>query len=1468
MTLATAWFVWQRSTVGGIRIFTFILWGLAWWSFAYLFELLVPSLAVGMFFAKLKYVAVVAIPPLSFFFVASYFYRLEWRLTRFSTFVFFIIPVLTLALVWTNEAHRLFWSNWYVVTVWGRRILEKTPGLWYSVHSAYSYVLLIISLVAILYRMRFLHGIYRRQAVWVFASSLFPLLANVWFNIAYRTVSVDPTPVFFSLSALLIFAGMYRSHFLEMAPLPQELLVTSLEDAWIVIDTQGRILDFNEPARTFLQDDALGKPLVEGLLFSLPQSIQFPSDEWKQEIQWRERGRWLEARLKSFTTASGSRAGYILTLRDVTERKTREVSQQHALELEREHHRLAELLVQFSTHLTAATTLQSFGETVVEEAGLIFRSDTLLLWLYENEAVRHWFGYPSDVFTFSDHDFLFQRNALHDLWHETDPHLPLVSFASSLPPRLQSHLLTVLPRFAPLLLIPIHGKRLHGFLLVGRRTHANLAFSEAELEAAAILTSILNTSLENIELIEQRTAHLQRMQRLMALSNQFLKPTTVQDVLVHIGEGVQMLTGFPILGVATRRGKDAFWFVWTQNMTFTLVECLETWLQNVNEWQLPYRALSRDELPKHIPPSMRLHGLMVWPLFYQDRPEALVVAATPHPVVWPDDLDEVLSLFMRQASMALQNAYLWTETQQHNAHLAMLNMAAREMSSTLDRHRLLERILEQAVQMMACEAGTLFLVDEQTQELVFASTLGPVAEHLQGQRLPRGVGIVGQAIEQRRVIVHNEVQTAKAWFQHTDQSTGFVTRSLLVVPLIVQRNVIGALEILNKRHDEGFTDQDQHLATSFAAQAAIALENARLFEETERQIRELQLLHRVAALCASAQSEDELYTRVTNTLHRTVPHVINLGVLVLDHTQGVLQVHHSYVFDTPKHGQVIVPVGEGITGWVALTGRPYRTDDVSKEAAYLKIEERVRSELAVPIVAGNEVLGVINLESSQPAAFDERQERLMRIIADQIATAVQRLRAAARERESAAQLQMIYELGRRLITILDPDELCQEVTAQIARELRFDQVAIGTLDDGHETIRIRAVYTASPGTPVFPPRVAVGEGTLGEVVRFRRRMMITRPLSQHRHPIQTEIALPLEAQTGILGVLFVARRGTNSISSETAKLLSILADQVAAALHNALLYAAERRARHVADTLRMANLALTESLNVDVIVHTFLEYLSRIVPFEEYLIALRDVDDQVVVHTISQGIPFQRGQVLYRALSRQGMPNRLALVSSLWGESLNPACQWVSIPLQFGAYHIGVCVLGLPLATPLLEEDKEVLAALAAQAASAVQNALLAITDELTGLLNRRAFFDRARREFDRAKRYNKLLAAIMIDLDYFKKVNDTYSHAVGDQVLAEVALRIRETVRTLDIVGRYGGEEISIVAPETSLEGALQLAERLRCNVASTPIETSAGALRVTVSVGVAALSPEMSRLEQLLHAADRKLYEAKERGRNCVCA
>jgi diguanylate cyclase (GGDEF)-like protein/PAS domain S-box-containing protein len=161
---------------------------------------------------------------------------------------------------------------------------------------------------------------------------------------------------------------------------------------------------------------------------------------------------------------------------------------------------------------------------------------------------------------------------------------------------------------------------------------------------------------------------------------------------------------------------------------------------------------------------------------------------------------------------------------------------------------------------------------------------------------------------------------------------------------------------------------------------------------------------------------------------------------------------------------------------------------------------------------------------------------------------------------------------------------------------------------------------------------------------------------------------------------------------------------------------------------------------------------------------------------------------------------------------------------------------------------------------------LLAITDELTGLYNRRQFFDLGRREFDRARRYNRPLSAIMLDLDHFKQVNDTYGHAVGDQVLRVVAQRCKKEIRDIDVLGRYGGEEFAILLPETHIDFGQVVAERLRRQMANYPILTDRYTLHATISLGVAQAINTTSSIEALLEQADAAMYHAKQTGRDRV--
>jgi two-component system cell cycle response regulator len=164
---------------------------------------------------------------------------------------------------------------------------------------------------------------------------------------------------------------------------------------------------------------------------------------------------------------------------------------------------------------------------------------------------------------------------------------------------------------------------------------------------------------------------------------------------------------------------------------------------------------------------------------------------------------------------------------------------------------------------------------------------------------------------------------------------------------------------------------------------------------------------------------------------------------------------------------------------------------------------------------------------------------------------------------------------------------------------------------------------------------------------------------------------------------------------------------------------------------------------------------------------------------------------------------------------------------------------------------------------------LLSITDGLTKLHNHRYLQDELARAFEESQRYQRPLSLAMIDIDFFKKFNDTYGHAVGDDVLKAVAQLYRSSVRSTDLVARYGGEEFAVMMPETELDDAIAFAEKIRELVESTPMPTQIGELKVTISIGVASVPKTRVRsAKELIVAADKALYRAKKGGRNQVQA
>jgi diguanylate cyclase (GGDEF)-like protein len=214
-------------------------------------------------------------------------------------------------------------------------------------------------------------------------------------------------------------------------------------------------------------------------------------------------------------------------------------------------------------------------------------------------------------------------------------------------------------------------------------------------------------------------------------------------------------------------------------------------------------------------------------------------------------------------------------------------------------------------------------------------------------------------------------------------------------------------------------------------------------------------------------------------------------------------------------------------------------------------------------------------------------------------------------------------------------------------------------------------------------------------------------------------------------------------------------------------------------------------------------------------------------------------------------------------------------PLMAGERTLGTLVVGSKKKRAIEADELRMLEVVAISVAQAVLRAQLfeqmekmATMDGLTGLYNHRTFQVRLDELLSTSKRYGRQCSLILFDVDHFKSVNDTYGHPMGDQVLKRIGKLLRKLARDSDIPTRYGGEEFALIMPETELQGAQVIAERIREAVMAEIFQMQQGAFQITVSLGIATFPACAKGKAALIETADQRLYMAKRKGRNCVVA
>lgn len=254
----------------------------------------------------------------------------------------------------------------------------------------------------------------------------------------------------------------------------------------------------------------------------------------------------------------------------------------------------------------------------------------------------------------------------------------------------------------------------------------------------------------------------------------------------------------------------------------------------------------------------------------------------------------------------------------------------------------------------------------------------------------------------------------------------------------------------------------------------------------------------------------------------------------------------------------------------------------------------------------------------------------------------------------------------------------------------------------------------------------------------------------------------------------------------------------------------------------------------------------------------------LLLKVLKEGMPVRMGNVQARA-SFKGFPeNHPVRIKNI-----------LIIPLLLREEIIGEIILANRIGSDeFSQEDEDILLTFSFHAAFALEKARLhqevmelATIDGLTGLYNHRAFQERLEAEVERARRFGLDLSLLMIDIDFFKRLNDTYGHSFGDEVLRRIGCRIVESVRNIDFAARYGGEEFAVILPETSTEGARTTAERIRETIKDYGMTHGEDVVSVTISVGVSSYPGDATTRKELIEKADVALYQAKKTGRDRVC-
>jgi GAF domain-containing protein len=421
---------------------------------------------------------------------------------------------------------------------------------------------------------------------------------------------------------------------------------------------------------------------------------------------------------------------------------------------------------------------------------------------------------------------------------------------------------------------------------------------------------------------------------------------------------------------------------------------------------------------------------------------ALVVQDLEHEQRFNQDDLRLMIALSAQVAGAVYNIRLLEDSRQSALQLQTVAEISREVSSSLIVDNLLRQAITLIHERFNFYHASVFLVDTTGEFAIIREATGNAGAQMKRAGHKLGVGsksIVGYVTQQKEALIVKDVTKDPNYFANPLLPE---TRAEAGLPLKVGERILGVLDVQSQK-PYAFTDENVRILQILSDQLAIAVVNSELFADAQERLSQHRLLHHVTTAAASSTTIEEALNSAVQGL-QVILGGDQISIMMADKEQKMLEVKAAMGYPNEESSRLKVPFGVGITGWVAAHRQTQRSGDVTKDSRYIALNPKVRSELAVPLIYRNEVLGVLNVESPRPNAYSENDEEMLGTLAGSLAAIIAHSKLLEQFRQQIERERLLYEITNKIRRTTNPDKILSITADELSKTLntRRTQISI------------------------------------------------------------------------------------------------------------------------------------------------------------------------------------------------------------------------------------------------------------------------------------------------------------------------------------------------------------------------------------------------------------------------------------------